>query len=152
SPQAKDDCFGPLASEVYDDLYADKDYAAECTLIESILHQFQFGAGTRVLDLGCGTGSHALPLAARGYHVVGVDRSSAMLARARDKAARRGLDISFQQGDIRAVSLEERFDCVLLMFAVLGYQVEDADIEQTLACARCHLRPHGLLIFDVWYG
>jgi len=51
-----------------------------------------FRPGDRVLDLGCGTGEDALLLAARGVRVTGIDPSPAMIARARAKAAQRGLD------------------------------------------------------------
>src|SRR5256885_11583933 len=50
-----------------------------------------FPRGARVLDLGCGTGEDALLLAGRGVRVVAVDPSPAMVARARAKAARRGI-------------------------------------------------------------
>src|SRR5262245_20182717 len=52
----------------------------------------RFRPGDRVLDLGCGTGEDALALAARGVRVTGLDPSPAMVARARAKAAQRGLD------------------------------------------------------------
>jgi SAM-dependent methyltransferase len=100
------------------------------------------------LDLGCGTGGHAVPLAERGYVVVGVDRSPEMLRR----AAAHGSAAHFELGDIASVQLPQTFDAVLMMFAVLGYQVRNADVQAALAAARRHLRPGGLLFGDVWYG
>jgi ubiquinone/menaquinone biosynthesis C-methylase UbiE len=75
------------------------------------------------LDLGCGTGDHALPLAKRGYQVVGVDRSAGMLKSARKKAASGQVDgkPNFYHGDIRSFHVEQSFDASLMMFAVLGY-------------------------------
>jgi SAM-dependent methyltransferase len=58
----------------------------------------------------------------------------------------------FQEGDIRELDLGRRFDAVLMMFTVLGYQLEDADLMATLATVRRHLEPGGLFIFDVWNG
>jgi SAM-dependent methyltransferase len=77
-----------------------------------------------------------------------------MLSKARRKAAgSRALDhVDFKQGDVREIRLDQRFDAALIMFAVLGYQVTNADVRATLATAREHLTPNGLLIFDVWYG
>ena len=146
--------FDSIYADAYDLLYHDKDYAAECDLIEHIFHTYGDSPIRTVLDLGCGTGNHAIPLAQRGYEVVGVDRSENMLARARRKAA--GLsgdsDVAFRQGDIRSVDLQRHFDAALMMFAVLGYQLENADVLSVLRAAHRHLRPGGLFVFDVWYG
>ncbi len=146
--------FGALYADSYDTLYRDKDYLAECEMVKSIFQKYGDGSIRRILDLGCGTGSHAIPLAQQGYEVVGVERSESMLAHARNKAAKAGLrkPIVFQQGDIRTFKVGQQFDAVLMMFAVLGYQRENADVQAALRTARQHLRPTGLLAFDVWYG
>jgi len=146
--------FGSVYADAYDAIYHDKDYGAECDLIESIFQTYGDGSIRSVLDLGCGTGNHALLLAERGYEVVGVDRSSAMLAHAWQKAIdlTNGGSMAFRRGDIRSVDLQQHFDAALMMFAVLGYQLENADVLSVLRAARRHLRPGGLLIFDVWYG
>jgi len=140
--------FAGLYAEAYDALYGDKDYAAECDLIERLFATREGGVAS-VLDLGCGTGNHAIPLAARGYRVTGVDRSADMIAAA---AAKAGDGVVFRTGDIREVDLGRRFDAVLMMFAVLGYQTADRDVLAALVTARRHLEAGGLLIFDVWYG
>jgi SAM-dependent methyltransferase len=145
--------FGRDYADAYDAIYRDKNYVGEVDLIERILVRHGLDGPKRLLDLGCGTGNHALPLAQRGYTVVGVDRSPAMLAQARAKtsAAHVG-SVVFQEGDIRDVDLGERFDAVLMMFTVLGYQLEDADLMAALATVRRHLDRGGLFIFDVWHG
>jgi SAM-dependent methyltransferase len=144
------DVFGDTYSGLYDEVYTEKDYAAECDLLEEIFRRDACAPVRSIVDLGCGTGGHAIPLAARGYDVVGVDRSEGMLARARSKA---GHDrVTFHRGDIRSVDLGRRFDAALMMFAVLGYQTSDADVLAALRNARRHLVPGGLLVFDVWYG
>jgi SAM-dependent methyltransferase len=132
----------------YDDLYRDKDYLAECDLIEQVIKTYGDGSVRRLLDLGCGTGGHATPLAQRGYDVVGVDRSPDMLRYAADG----GSSARFKLGEIGSVDLGETFDAALMMFAVLGYQVGNADVRAALANARRHLRPGGVLFCDFWYG
>jgi len=62
----------------YDALYREKDYKKECDFLEQIW-EVSSEPISRVLDLGCGTGGHALPLAQRGYHVTGGNRSEQML-------------------------------------------------------------------------
>jgi SAM-dependent methyltransferase len=144
------DVFGPGYAGAYDALYEEKDYESECDLVEQIFARYGEGGFRTVLDLGCGTGSHALPLARRGYDVVGVDRSEAMLEQAIAKSGEGGA--TFRQGDIRDLRLGREFDAVLMLFAVLGYQHANEDILAALRTARAHLRPGGLLIFDAWYG
>lgn len=144
--------FGSAYADAYDELYADKDYEAECELIVQLAAQHGT-AGDHVLDLGCGTGRHAVLLAARGMSVTGVDLSTHMVELARQRAAAAGVPpLNLIVGDARDVRLGETFDIALLMFAVLGYQLTDADVVATLRTAREHLRPGGILVFDVWNG
>jgi SAM-dependent methyltransferase len=143
--------FGSLYADCYDAIYREKDYEAECDLIERLFKTYGDGQIKTVLDLGCGTGNHALPLSLRGFEVIGVDRSESMLAQARKKAGPAERD-AFYQADIQSLNLGRRFDAALLMFAVLGYQSDNADVTAALRTARHHLRPGGLLLFDVWYG
>jgi SAM-dependent methyltransferase len=140
--------FGRTYAAAYDDLYRDKDYLAECDLIERVFASYGQGRVQRVLDLGCGTGGHAVILAQRGYELVGVDRSAEMLERARG----RGSSARFELGDLGTLDLREAFGAALMMFAVLGYQVGNADVQAALAAARRHLQPGGLFFCDFWYG
>ena len=144
--------FGQVYAPAYDVLYRDKDYDGEIELLGRVFRQYATNPVRTVLDLGCGTGNHALRLAASGYTVVGVDRSPEMLSIADRKAREQTGNLRFRQADIRDVNLGETFDAVLMMFAVLGYQIEDEDVKGALRAARSHLRSGGLLVFDVWYG
>ncbi|MGH2621006.1 MAG: class I SAM-dependent DNA methyltransferase, partial [Anaerolineales bacterium] len=146
--------FGEGYAPQYDRLYADKDYAAECDLIEEVFQRYGGQPITSILDLGCGTGGHAFPLAARGYRVTGVDVSPAMLREAERKLAGHTRDSvpEFVLGDIRELELDRQFDAALMMFAVLGYQASDADLQLALQSVRRHLRPGGLFVGDFWYG
>jgi SAM-dependent methyltransferase len=146
--------FGSEYADAYDVLYKDKDYLEESRLIDRLLQTYGNGPVRSVLDLGCGTGNHALPLARRGYAVVGVDRSAGMLESARKKAASWQIDgkANVYQEDIRSFRVEQSFDASLMMFAVLGYQLENGDVLAVLRTARKHVRLGGLFIFDVWYG
>ena len=139
-------------ADAYDALYADKRYAAECDLVDQVIHRYGVGTVRRILDLGCGTGGHAIPLAARGYDVTGVDRSAEMLRHARAKEEKAKVSVRWIEADVRSIEIGERFDAVLLMFAVLSYQSSNDDVLATLRTVRRHLRPGGLVVFDVWYG
>lgn len=144
--------FGGGYAAAYDALYADKDYDAECDLLEGLFRGSGVAVRT-VLDLGCGTGAHAVRLAQRGFEVVGVDLSDDMLRAARRRAGHAGSNTAtFVQGDIRSIRLGRQFDAVICMFAVLGYQTTDVDVAQALDTVRSHLAPGGPFVFDVWYG
>lgn len=140
--------FATAYASVYDALYADKDYAAECDLIEEALRRYGNGRMNSILDLGCGTGSHAIRLAERGYELTGVDVSDDMLCGARAKSD----EIRWILGDLRTVDAGGPFDAALMMFAVLSYQHANDDVLAALVNARRHLRLGGLLVLDTWYG
>lgn len=144
--------FGQIYAGAYDLIYRDKDYDRETELLEQAFQKYTIKPVRRVLDLGCGTGNHALRLAAKGYEVVGVDCSLDMLRVAEQKARDKRVRLRLHQADIRCLNLEESFDAVLMMFAVLGYQQENVDVLRALQAARRHLDSGGLLVFDVWYG
>jgi SAM-dependent methyltransferase len=146
--------FGASYAGHYDALYADKNYAGECDAVEALIRRHASGAVHTVLDLGCGTGRHAFVLADRGYAVTGVDRSAAMLNRARAKATERreGAVPEFLLGDVRAVHTGRTYDAVTMLFSVLGYQTGDDDLAAALRTAREHLRAGGVFICDVWFG
>ena len=83
--------------------------------VDFLLRLFPLSTGATILDLGCGTGRHALALARRGFRVTGVDLSEGMLAVARAKAAVDGLDVRFVQADAAAYATDERFDATLCL-------------------------------------
>jgi len=145
--------FGKYA-DFYDFLYRDKDYKNECAAFEEIFSKYSKQKVHSILDLGCGTGNHAIILHKRGYKIVGVDRSEIMLNRAKKKIITlpNKRNITFAKGDIRTWRSDQKFDAAVMMFAVLGYQLENKDVLQALATVRRHLKNGGLFIFDIWYG
>jgi SAM-dependent methyltransferase len=155
-PQSKDRVFCQDYAGLYDFMYADKDYEAECDMLEEVFRHYGKDKIKTILDLGCGTGNHAFPLAKRGYGVTAVDRSPDMLAKAHaklsDSEAPSQSPPVFLQGDLRSINLGQTFDAVLMMFAVLGYQLTNEDVLESLNTVRRHLKPHGLFVCDVWYG
>lgn len=144
--------FGDVYAGAYDTLYRETDYDAECAVLTRVFSQHGQQGISTVLDLGCGTGNHAIRLAARGFQVTGVDCSGPMLEIGRKKAAGRQLPVAFCTGDIRTLAVGQVFDAVLLMGAVFGYQVSNAEVRDTLDSVRRHLRAGGLLVLEFWYG
>ncbi|WP_437734059.1 methyltransferase domain-containing protein [Sorangium sp. So ce1335] len=104
--------------------------------------------GAVILDLACGTGSHAIEIASRGYSVVGYDLSLAMLARAADDAQDRGQKLNFLQGDMREMTFEETFDGIYCWSTSFGY-FDDEKNADVLARIRRALRSGGMLLLDI---
>jgi len=136
----------------YDLVYSDKDYDGECDLIERIFRRYAATPPETILDAGCGSGSHAIRLAQRGYKLCGVDRSEGLLELAREKAGLTGARIEFHRAELEAFELSRRFDACISMFAVLSFQLSNNAFQRVLRQIRRHLVPGGLLIADVWYG
>lgn len=109
--------------------------------------------GGRVLELGCGTGRLSLPVGRTGVRFVGVDRSAAMIARARRRIRRARLSdrVSLVRGDIRALPFRPpaRFDLVMAAYGVLQSLVREADLSATLASVADVIAPGGLFGVDL---
>ncbi len=83
--------------------------------VDFIEREIGFDRSLRVLDVGCGTGRHAIELAKRGYAVTGIDLSPSLLVRAREKAAQAGVSVTFVHRDARALPYTAEFDVALLI-------------------------------------
>lgn len=101
----------------------------------------------RVLDLACGTGNVTLELLKRGYSVDGVDASEGMLRIARRKLGSRA---RLWRQDARELDLPPPpYDACVCLFDSLNYLLEPADLRRCFSGVRRHLRPGGILVFDM---
>lgn len=139
-------------AEYYDLIYKDKDYEAECDFLEQAFERFSNTKPLTILDLGCGTGGHAIPLARRGYKVTGVDVSEPMIIIACEKAKREGLDISFHVVPMEQMELHTQFDAAISMFNAINYVILDEALERAFRNVRRHLIQGGLFLFDFRNG
>jgi SAM-dependent methyltransferase len=102
-----------------------------------------------VLDLCCGPGRYAVPLASRGFDVTGVDRTSFLLEKAREYALEKTVDVEWILEDMRHFVRPEAFDLVINMFTSFGF-FDDAD--ENMAVLRnvyASLKRPGVFIIDV---
>jgi ubiquinone/menaquinone biosynthesis C-methylase UbiE len=103
-----------------------------------------------LLDVPCGYGRHAVPLAQAGYRVVGVDRSPTLLAEARRRAGDERWP-ELVQADYRELPFDdERFDAAINLYSSLGYLGDEADVE-VLGQIRRVLRPEGRLVVETMH-
>lgn len=151
------DAYDPIA-DVYDrfwgDVLAPTMLAALDRMLPAVGDVRSAASGAapppRLLDLCCGTGQLAAGLLARGWDVVGIDGSGAMLERAR----RRAPGAVFVQADARAfdaaaVSGGAPFDAVVCAFDSLNHLPDAASLTDTFRCVSRALRPGGRFVFDL---
>ena len=87
---------------------------------EAFIARLAIPAGSRVLDIACGTGNTAIPLARGGCIVTGVDIAPNLLVQARERAAAEGLTIAFDEADAEALPYADAsFDAVTTMFGAM---------------------------------
>ncbi|GED72406.1 methyltransferase [Brevibacillus reuszeri] len=131
---------------VYDRLMADTPYDQWLDWVERMWAKGE--KPQHVIDLGCGTGTIAIPLAKRGYRVTGVDLSAEMLAIAYDKMRQAQADVSWVEQDMRELELPVA-DAVISLCDSLSYLTEEADVQETFQRVFAHLAPGGSFLFDV---
>jgi len=104
--------------------------------------------GGPVLELCCGTGRIAIPIAEAGHEIVGVDLSPDMIAWGEEKAGKAGVEIEWIQGDVREVRLGRKFNVVTIPFTSIGHMTDRKSLEAALETVRAHLAGDGTFILD----
>lgn len=102
-----------------------------------------------IIDLGCGTGNVAIPLAQKGYEVWGVDLSCEMLAEAQRKADREDVKIQFFCQDMVELALPSKVHTVISLCDSLNYLIEDGELSTAFGRVATHLVRGGLFLFDM---
>ncbi|MFA5164012.1 MAG: class I SAM-dependent methyltransferase [Candidatus Omnitrophota bacterium] len=124
--------------------------AGEC---DSIEREINHDKSVKILDIGCGTGRHAIELAKRGYQVTGIDLSESQLKRAREKAKEQGVKIDFRKHDARNLPFEGDFGLVI-MLCEGGFSLMETDEMnfEILKNATKALKINGKFIFTTLNG
>jgi SAM-dependent methyltransferase len=129
---------------VYDEIVVDPCHGAWASFLDELWSGDETGVRS-VLDVCCGTGLLAAELTARGYRVVGVDASAAMLDRARRLL---GPEAELLRRTLPELGVEGVFDAAVCTFDGLNYLPPD-DLRLTVEALAGRLRPGGWLVFDV---
>ncbi|HEX6080976.1 MAG TPA: methyltransferase domain-containing protein [Methylomirabilota bacterium] len=114
--------------------------------VDFVLKALAPARGARILDVPCGYGRHASALARRGFRVVGVDLSRAMIAEARRRFAE-GPRLVFVRRDMRRLRFRAEFDAVVNLYTSFGYFTPAENRAALRRLARA-LRPGGRLLID----
>lgn len=132
---------------VYDRLMEDTPYEQWLAWLEASVPDV-INKKLEIIDLGCGTGNIAIPLAKRGHQVTGVDLSAEMLAVAQEKMREHRLEITWTEQDMSQLSAHPA-DLIVCFCDSLNYLLEESQVAATFHCVFEHLRPGGSFLFDV---
>ena len=135
----------------YDLLYEDKDYVSETSFVEEQLYRHGAKSGS-LLDLGCGTGVHAIEFARRGWTVAGIDLSEDMIRKANARLSNDVQGVTFRQGNACYPGEDHDFEAVVSLFHVASYQTNHSNLRGLFSAAYAALKPGGVFLFDYWYG
>ena len=136
-----------LEARFYDKIWGKRDYDADVKFLADFFRKYHCRS---VIDIGCGTGNHALRVSKMDYQVTGVDVSSTMLeiAKAKDKEAK----IKFIKGDMKklekVVPKGQRFDAAICLGQVFSHLMTNKDVQALLNELHKILKQNGLFVFS----
>lgn len=129
------------------ELAVDHDERLTRAEVDFLVERLGLEPGSRVLDLACGQGRHAVELAARGFRVTGADISQPALTVARERAAACGVEVELVRLDMRALDAVSEFSAVCNFATAFGYYPhEKEDLEVLRRVARSLASGGGFLI------
>lgn len=132
-------------ASLYDMLTGDVEYEKRADYIEQLFKKFISKKPELIADIGCGTGTVCDILQKRGYDMIGIDSSEAMLNIAREKND----NILYLLQNMTSFELYGTVDVILSMLDTVNYLTEDGELYDFLLLAKNYLNPSGLLIFDI---
>ena len=122
----------------------------ECDFIEK---EINFNKSLKILDVGCGTGRHAIELSKRGYCITGIDLSESQLKRAKEKAKENNLIIDFQLQDARNLPFNSEFDLAIMLCEGAFPLMETDEMNfEILKSVTKSLKPNAKFIFTTLNG
>jgi SAM-dependent methyltransferase len=133
----------------YPVMFSDARWAVAEGEVQSVLSLLGVTEPLDVLDFCCGPGRHTIAMAKLGHRVLGVDRTEYYLQIGRQRAEEAGVDLVFEQGDVRTFRRAEGFDCAVSLFTSFGYFDDPADDLKVLENVYASLRPGGKLLMDL---
>ncbi|MEM1434530.1 MAG: class I SAM-dependent methyltransferase [Pseudomonadota bacterium] len=136
----KPETFGAIYADEYDDEHDPGTTAAAVALLNTL------AAGRRTLELAVGTGRVALPLAAEGLDIVGIEASAAMIARLREKPG--GERLPVVEGDMSRTRAEGRFGFAYLIFNTLFNLTSQEDQVRCFATVAAQLEAGGEFLIE----
>lgn len=137
------------SEKYYDALYEalGKDYSKEAEKAHKTIQKYRHSKGKSMLDVACGTGTHAGFLK-KYYNVEGLDFDSNMVRIAREKHP----TIRFRQGDMINFNLSRQFNAITCLFSSIGYVKTKTNLKKTIKNMSRHLSVGGVLLVEPWFS
>lgn len=117
--------------------------------VDGIIAYLRLEPGASILDLACGYGRIAIPLAQQGFVVTGLDLSETLLGQARTAAADANVRVNWHQGDMRDIPWSNAFDAAINIFSSFGYFTDESENRRVLEGVARALKPGGRFLIDV---
>lgn len=138
------------SAKKYDNERFVKGTHGECDFIEK---ELGYNKDLKIIDVGCGTGRHAIELTKRGFKIVGIDLSASQIKRAKEKAKVEGVNIEFLVGDARQLPFNNEFE-IAIMMCEGGFPLMETDEEnfEILKSVVNSIKKNGKLIFTTLNG
>jgi len=136
-------------AEYYDAIYEaqGKDYKKESASIHKVIAKHSKLGGNKLLDVGCGTGSH-FPYLKKWYSIEGLDIDPHML----NVARKRHPDFTFHQGDMVNFNLSNQYDAVTCLFSAIGYAMTVPKLQSAIKSLAHHTKPGGVVVVEPWFS
>lgn len=134
-----------MTAEIYDAIYAFKDYEAEAKQLTQLIDTYKQTDGNTLLDVACGTGAH-LPYLKDRFEVTGVDLSHEQVMAAKARLP----GVKFVEADMRDFDLGKQFDVVTCLFSSIGYMEQPEDLQAAVSNMARHLKKGGVLVIEPW--
>jgi SAM-dependent methyltransferase len=135
-------------SENYLKVYSHRDESEAERLVKLILDNLNFEANSKVLDMACGSGRHAIIFSKKGFDVTAIDISERLVANARVNALQNNVKINFVLSDILEYNTNQKFKLALNLFTSIGYFESDEDNFRVIKKAYDLLIDGGYFVLD----
>ena len=135
-------------SENYLKVYSHRDESEAARLVGLIVQTFNLKSDSKILDMACGSGRHAVIFAKKGFDVTAVDLSQRLMSEAKENATQNDIKIDFVLSDILDFETTKRFNLALNHFTSFGYFDNDEENFRLILKAYDLLMDGGYFIID----
>ena len=132
-------------TKYYHILYANRDHEEAKLFINNLASYLKLKKNTKIIDIACGNGRHAIYLNLLGYDVTGIDLSKKNIESA-SKSSKKNLQ--FFVHDMRKLFKQNEYDLAVNLFTSFGYFDKDSDNEKALLSIANNIKTEGLVVID----